>query len=83
MHLSIYPSIHALTQCPNHAWGPYVISGLVGSIQLREVVLSYLVSVVLDWQTKDTLGFVTCDQVDLGVEPGVLWRQSINMFQCP
>lgn len=31
-----------------------------------------LLSVVLDGQTQDALGFVTCDQVHLSVKPGIL-----------
>lgn len=44
---------------------------------------SHLLSVVLDRQTKDTLGFVTCDVVDLSVKPGVLGEQehAYNPFQ--
>ncbi len=44
-------------------------------------VLSYLLSVVLDGKAKDTLGFVTCDQVHFSIEPGVLGRQSIHRIQ--
>lgn len=37
---------------------------------------AHLVSVVLDWQTQDAVGFVTGDQVHLGVKAGVLQSQN-------
>lgn len=37
---------------------------------------AHLVSVVLDWQAQDAVGFVTGDQVHLGVEAGVLQSQN-------
>lgn len=44
-------------------------------------MLSYLISVVFDRKAKDALGFVTCDQVHLSIEPGVLGSQSIYGIQ--
>lgn len=43
---------------------------------LLQCALPHLLSVVLDGKAKDTLGFVTCDQVHLSIEPGVLERQN-------
>lgn len=45
-------------------------------LAVERVEPAHLVSVVLDWQTQDAVGFVTRDQVHLGVKAGVLQSQN-------
>lgn len=63
-----------------HSWALSLIRRSLinapSALAVERVGPAHLVSVVLDWQTQDAVGFVTGDQVHLGVEAGVLQSQN-------